>query len=80
MFMLSNSDCKGKNEEDNLFDVLYEDYNIERVWAARYITSNPTKRGKLTEILVHNYNETKQNTNVDDIFNGPYFAAEEINT
>lgn len=79
MFMLSNSDCKGKNEEDNFFDVLYANYNIERVWAARYINSNPTKRGKLTEILVHNYNETKQNAHVDDIFNGPYFAAEEIN-
>ena len=63
MFMLSNSDCKGKNEEDNFFDVLYADYHIERVWAARYINSNPNKRGKLTEILVHNYVETKNNAN-----------------
>ena len=78
MFMLSNSDCKGKNEEDNFFDVLYADYHIERVWAARYINSNPTKRGKLTEILVHNYNETKQNIHRKDIFDGPYFAAEEV--
>ena len=78
MFMLSNSDCKGKNEEDNFFDVLYANYNIERVWAARYINSNPTKRGKLTEILVHNYNETKQNIHRNDIFDGPYFAAEEV--
>ena len=78
MFMLSNSDCKGKNEEDNFFDVLYADYHIERVWAARYINSNPTKRGKLTEILVHNYNETKQNIHRNDIFDGPYFAAEEV--
>ena len=60
MFMLSNSDCKGKNEEDNFFDVLYADYHIERVWAARSINSNPNKRGKLTEILVHNYVETKK--------------------
>lgn len=58
-FMLSNSDCKGKNEEDNFFDVLYRDYWIERVWASRSINSNPNKRGKLTEILVRNY----QNTN-----------------
>ena len=78
MFMLSNSDCKGKNEEDNFFDLLYADYHIERVWAARYINSNPTKRGKLTEILVHNYNETKQNIHRNDIFDGPYFAAEEV--
>ena len=54
-FMLSNSDCKGKNEEDNFFDVLYGKYHIERVWASRSINSNPDKRGKLTEILVRNY-------------------------
>lgn len=59
--MLSNSDCKGKNEEDNFFDALYAGYQIERVWASRSINSNPTKRGKLTEILVHNYLETKNN-------------------
>ena len=54
-FMLSNSDCKGKNEADNFFDVLYAAYHIERVWASRSINANPDKRGKLTEILVHNY-------------------------
>lgn len=61
-FMLSNSDCKGKNEEDNFFDVLYQAYQIERVWASRSINSNPNKRGKLTEILVHNYQETRNCT------------------
>lgn len=59
-FMLSNSDCKGNNENDNFFDVLYQNYKIERVFASRNINSNPTKRGKLTEILVHNYTETKK--------------------
>lgn len=54
-FMLSNSDCKGKNENDSFFDVLYKDYNIERVLASRSINSNPNKRGKLTEILVRNF-------------------------
>jgi len=54
-FMLSNSDCKGKTESDNFFDILYKDYQIERVWASRNINANPNKRGKLTEILVHNY-------------------------
>lgn len=54
-FMLSNSDCKGKTESDNFFDILYKDYQIERVWASRSINANPNKRGKLTEILVHNY-------------------------
>lgn len=58
-FMLSNSDCKGKDEKDSFFDVLYEDYHISRVLASRSINSNPRKRGKLTEILVRNYVNTK---------------------
>ena len=53
-FMLSNSDC-----QDMFFDDLYAQYIIERVWASRSINANPSKRGKLTEILVHNYPETK---------------------
>lgn len=61
-FMLSNSDCKGKDENDNFFDVLYRAYDIERVWACRSVNSNPSKRGKLTEILVHNYQATKAMT------------------
>ena len=60
-FMLSNSDGNSKNAGDNFFDDLYKEYQIERVWASRSINSNPNKRGKLTEILVHNYNETKNN-------------------
>jgi len=79
-FMLSNSDCKGKNEEDNFFDVLYGAYNIERVWASRSINSNPSKRGKLTEILVHNYVETKLHPGVEYVVPElePVYAAEEI--
>lgn len=74
-FMLSNSDCKGKNEEDNFFDVLYGAYEIERVWASRSINSIPSKRGKLTEILVHNYEETKANQ-IEEIH--IYGVAEDI--
>lgn len=58
-FLLSNSDCKRENEETSFFDDLFNAYQIDRVWAARYINSNPLKRGKLTEILVRNYIETK---------------------
>ncbi len=77
-FMLSNSDCKGKNEKDNFFDVLYEAYKIERVWASRNINSNPNKRGKLTEILVHNYVETKARPRVEYVVPElePMYAAE----
>lgn len=59
-FMLSNSDCKGRDEDDNFFDKLYRNYTIDRVWASRSINANPNKRGKLTEILVHNYILTKK--------------------
>lgn len=62
-FMLSNSDCKGANEEDTFFDDLYGAYQIDRVWATRSVNSNPSKRGKLTEILVHdNPRTTSRNT------------------
>lgn len=78
-FMLSNSDCKGKNEEDNFFDVLYGAYHIERVWASRNINSNASKRGKLTEILVHNYASTKANAMVENFHlePEPVFVAED---
>lgn len=55
-FMLSNSDCLGKDGKDKFFDNLYQDYFIERVWAKRSVNAVASKRGKLTEILVHNYN------------------------
>lgn len=66
-FMLSNSDGKNVNEEDNFFDVLYATYQIERVLASRSINSNPNKRGELTEILVRNYADTKNNTRLQII-------------
>lgn len=72
-FMLSNSDCKGKNVADNFFDVLYSDYSIERVWASRNVNANGSKRGRLTEILVHNYRNTRKNIVVN---NDAVFAAE----
>lgn len=53
-FMLSNSDPKGK-DGDTFFDDLYSEYIIDRVWASRNVNANASKRGKLTEILVHNY-------------------------
>lgn len=54
-FMLSNSDSRGKNENDSFFDDLYRDYVIERIWARRNVNAVASKRGLLTEILVHNY-------------------------
>jgi DNA adenine methylase len=53
-WILSNSDVKGKNENDNFFDDLYSDYSIQRVDARRSINANPEKRGKLKELLITN--------------------------
>lgn len=53
--MLSNSDCKGRNPEDDFFDKLYQDFYIERVYAKRNINANAAKRGTLTELLIRNY-------------------------
>lgn len=54
-FMLSNSDCLGKDGTDRFFDNLFVEYSIERVWASRNVNSIASKRGKLTEIVVNNY-------------------------
>jgi DNA adenine methylase len=58
-WILSNSDVKGKNPNDNFFDNLYSNFNIKRVFARRNINSNPNKRGELTELLITNYNYEK---------------------
>ncbi len=59
-FMLSNSDCFNTPMRDRFFEDLYLEYIIERVWASRSVNANPDKRGKLQEILVHNYRKTKK--------------------
>jgi len=53
-WILSNSDVKGKNDNDNFFDDLYSDFNIKRVDARRSINANPEKRGALKELLITN--------------------------
>lgn len=54
-WILSNSDVKGKDTNDNFFDDLYNEFNINRVFATRMINANAEKRGKLTELLITNY-------------------------
>jgi len=53
--MLSNSDPKNHDQEDNFFDELYSNFNIKRVDAKRSINSKGQSRGKIKEILVRNY-------------------------
>ena len=54
-WMLSNADCSAKNPEDTFFEEIYTDFFINRVFASRAINANPSKRGKLTELLICNY-------------------------
>lgn len=53
--LLSNSDPKNSDINDNFFDDLYKNYNIERVNAKRRINSNAKNRGVITELLINNY-------------------------
>ena len=52
--VLSNSDPKNINTEDNFFDDLYKDYRIQRVSAKRMINSKANMRGKINELLIYN--------------------------
>lgn len=54
-WILSNSDVKGKDNNDNFFDDLYGDFKISRVRAKRSINADPEKRGELNELLITNY-------------------------
>lgn len=53
--MLSNSDPKNTDKNDNFFDHIYSNFNIKRIPARRSINSNASKRGILKEIVVTNY-------------------------
>jgi len=65
LWMLSNADCSAKNPEDLFFEDAYRDFNIHRVYASRSINANPQKRGKLTELLINNYQQVNNNANVN---------------
>lgn len=54
-WMLSNADCSAKNPDDTFFEKIYAVFSINRVYASRAINANPSKRGKLTELLIKNY-------------------------
>ncbi|MBL0308355.1 MAG: DNA adenine methylase [Bacteroidetes bacterium] len=59
-WILSNSDVKGKDENDNFFDDLYSEFNIQRVDARRSINANPLKRGNLKELLITNKTNSQE--------------------
>lgn len=53
--MLSNSDPKNIDPDDEFFDELYARFHVHRVFANRMINANTERRGKITELLVTNY-------------------------
>lgn len=54
--VVSNSDPKNTDENDDFFDKAYSNQNIKRVSATRMINRNSDARGKISELLISNFN------------------------
>ena len=54
LVVASNSDPKNADIKDSFFDILYADFNVERVQASRMVNSNAQKRGPINELLISN--------------------------
>ena len=52
--LLSNSDPKNVDINDEFFDNLYKEFDIKRIKASRAINSRGSKRGKVNEVLISN--------------------------
>lgn len=55
LIVISNSDPKNTDENDNFFDDAYSNQNIRRVSATRMINRNSDARGKINELLITNF-------------------------
>ena len=53
--VISNSDPKNIDENDDFFDEIYSEHTIKRIDATRMINSNAKKRGKIKELLISNF-------------------------
>lgn len=58
--MLSNSNPKNINKEDNFFEDIYKGFNINEVSAKRMINANAKGRGEISELLITNYEEMEE--------------------
>ena len=54
-FILSNSDAKSKDNKSDFFEEIYHPYKIRKVMATRMVNAHADKRGKLSELLIQNY-------------------------
>jgi len=53
--LISNSDPRNFNENDDFFDDVYKNYIIERTEAKRMINCNGENRGNIKELMIRNY-------------------------
>ncbi len=53
--VVSNSDPKNSNTEDDFFDNIYSAHKIKRVEATRMINCNREARGKIKELIISNF-------------------------
>lgn len=53
--VISNSDPKNYNTEDDFFDNIYSSHKIKRVEATRMINCNSEARGKIKELLISSF-------------------------
>lgn len=53
--VISNSDPKNSNKDDDFFDDIYSSHIIKRVEASRMISCDGKSRGKIKELLISNF-------------------------
>ena len=58
--MLSNSNPKNTNKDDDFFEEIYKGFNINKVSAKRMINANGNGRGEISELLITNYEEINE--------------------
>jgi len=54
-FLLSNSDPKNEDPNEDFFEREYAGFNIDRVKASRAINCKASRRGQINELLITNY-------------------------
>ena len=54
-FLLSNSDPKNEDPNEDFFEREYAGFNIDRVKASRVINCKGSRRGQINELLITNY-------------------------
>lgn len=58
--MLSNSNPKNTNKDDNFFEEIYKGFYINEISAKRMINANTKGRGEISELLITNYREMEE--------------------